>query len=108
MGSRIAHFWDLAGGGKRDRTAHLLHAMQALSQLSYTPTKVAHYTGRHFPCKERGNAIPESRKVLNRCAEAPLAFRSTPTRRGSTAFAPCPPPLRAAALPVAASSASVP
>ena len=27
-----------SGGGKRDRTADLLHAMQALSQLSYTPT----------------------------------------------------------------------
>ena len=26
------------GGGKRDRTADLLHAMQALSQLSYTST----------------------------------------------------------------------
>ena len=26
------------GGGTRDRTADLLHAMQALSQLSYTPT----------------------------------------------------------------------
>ena len=25
------------GGGKRVRTADLLHAMQALSQLSYTP-----------------------------------------------------------------------
>ena len=25
------------GGGKRDRTADLLHAMQALYQLSYTP-----------------------------------------------------------------------
>ena len=25
------------GGGKQDRTADLLHAMQALSQLSYTP-----------------------------------------------------------------------
>ena len=29
------------GGGKRDRTADLLHAMQALSQLSYTPTAKA-------------------------------------------------------------------
>src|SRR5215813_3704668 len=29
----------LSGGGKRDRTADLLHAMQALSQLSYTPTQ---------------------------------------------------------------------
>jgi hypothetical protein len=28
---------DIFGGGKRDRTADLLHAMQALSQLSYTP-----------------------------------------------------------------------
>ena len=27
------------GGGKRDRTADLLHAMQALSQLSYTPNR---------------------------------------------------------------------
>ena len=27
------------GGGKRDRTADLLHAMQALSQLSYTPVR---------------------------------------------------------------------
>ena len=28
------------GGAKRDRTADLLHAMQALSQLSYSPIKV--------------------------------------------------------------------
>ncbi len=27
------------GGAKRDRTADLLHAMQALSQLSYSPYK---------------------------------------------------------------------
>ncbi len=27
----------LYGGAKRDRTADLLHAMQALSQLSYSP-----------------------------------------------------------------------
>ena len=30
---------DSVGGGKRDRTADLLHAMQALSQLSYTPAE---------------------------------------------------------------------
>jgi hypothetical protein len=30
-------FFAFFGGGKRDRTADLLHAMQALSQLSYTP-----------------------------------------------------------------------
>ncbi len=28
---------ELDGGAKRDRTADLLHAMQALSQLSYSP-----------------------------------------------------------------------
>src|SRR5690606_9132566 len=28
------------GGARRDRTADLLHAMQALSQLSYGPTKL--------------------------------------------------------------------
>ena len=32
------------GGDKRDRTADLLHAMQALSQLSYSPSSVR--TGR--------------------------------------------------------------
>ena len=39
-------FWPLLdflrhefGGDTRDRTADLLHAMQALSQLSYTPTR---------------------------------------------------------------------
>src|SRR5688500_15382207 len=30
-----------AGGGNRDRTGDLLHAMQALSQLSYTPNQGA-------------------------------------------------------------------
>ncbi len=34
------------GGARRDRTADLLHAMQALSQLSYNPTK------RESQCKE--------------------------------------------------------
>jgi hypothetical protein len=33
------------GGDKRDRTADLLHAMQALSQLSYTPI---YYTALHL------------------------------------------------------------
>ncbi len=32
-------FLSAFGGGKRDRTADLLHAMQALSQLSYTPAR---------------------------------------------------------------------
>ena len=34
-------FYEKFGGDKQDRTADLLHAMQALSQLSYTPeTKI--------------------------------------------------------------------
>ena len=38
MGTRDCYNFILVlGGGKRDRTADLLHAMQALSQLSYTP-----------------------------------------------------------------------
>ena len=40
MGTRFTAFFALTGGGKRDRTADLLHAMQALSQLSYTPKKL--------------------------------------------------------------------
>ena len=31
------------GGARRDRTADLLHAMQALSQLSYGPTRGAYF-----------------------------------------------------------------
>src|SRR5215813_7825053 len=37
------------GGGNRDRTGDLLHAMQALSQLSYTPNQGAKlYQGNSF------------------------------------------------------------
>src|SRR5258706_15370510 len=32
------------GGGRRDRPADLLHAMQALSQLSYTPDRARNYS----------------------------------------------------------------
>ena len=33
------------GGDKRDRTADLLNAIQALSQLSYTPELLFHFCG---------------------------------------------------------------
>jgi hypothetical protein len=33
------------GGAKRDRTADLLHAMQALSQLSYGPVPIRERSG---------------------------------------------------------------
>jgi hypothetical protein len=35
------------GGARRDRTVDLLHAMQALSQLSYSPTKVVRFNRRY-------------------------------------------------------------
>ena len=39
------------GGARRDRTADLLHAMQALSQLSYSPTKAGTLRGGQNPVK---------------------------------------------------------
>ena len=41
-----------SGGARRDRTDDLLHAMQALSQLSYSPTKSAHFTVAPGACQE--------------------------------------------------------
>jgi hypothetical protein len=38
-GDRLIFEFIYAGGARRDRTADLLHAMQALSQLSYNPSK---------------------------------------------------------------------
>ena len=43
---RVIRLRVIGGGGKRDRTADLLHAMQALSQLSYTPTANVKLYGR--------------------------------------------------------------
>src|SRR5208282_483559 len=55
------------GGARRDRTADLLHAMQALSQLSYDPTwrrrTLPH--GVHFVKKMNGLRAP---KLLRRSA----------------------------------------
>jgi hypothetical protein len=42
------------GGGTRDRTADLLHAMQALSQLSYTPTREPRILEIEFRLVNRG------------------------------------------------------
>ena len=36
-----------SGGAKRDRTADLLNAIQALSQLSYSPIRTSAAWGRH-------------------------------------------------------------
>ena len=49
------------GGGKRDRTADLLHAMQALSQLSYTPSRRQPNYG--FGLATRKAGFPATRKT---------------------------------------------
>ena len=61
------------GGGKRDRTADLLHAMQALSQLSYTPVSDllkqvngAHDMKPHPPCQRLNlNILSSAEKAAN-------------------------------------------
>jgi hypothetical protein len=45
-GSEILRFQNLSGGDKEDRTPDLLNAIQALSQLSYTPEN-AHYNSKY-------------------------------------------------------------
>ncbi len=49
-----------SGGARRDRTADLLHAMQALSQLSYGPTwrRGTLPDGDHFVKKMNGLRAP--------------------------------------------------
>ena len=61
MGTRtkLLLVW-LLGGGKRDRTADLLHAMQALSQLSYTPSK---RQPNHFGLSTRSADLSATRKT---------------------------------------------
>ena len=65
------------GGARRDRTADLLHAMQALSQLSYSPNGAAHFTVVHSGCQEpvfgkiftyKSNACGRPRLDESQCA----------------------------------------
>src|SRR5216117_1309358 len=54
-----------SGGGKRDRTADLLHAMQALSQLSYTPTqgRELYHAGRRSRSRASTRFLPATASV---------------------------------------------
>src|SRR5215472_14754534 len=79
MGTRRVLSQRLGGGAKRDRTADLLHAMQALSQLSYSPTaEEKNYTGLLAPLANhaaryiRKNAAHRHRR--HRCRDGPVAF----------------------------------
>ena len=44
--------FNVPGGDKRDRTADLLNAIQALSQLSYTPVSKTNITRNAQKCQE--------------------------------------------------------
>src|SRR3954468_15543102 len=68
MGTDAAYL-EPVGGGKRDRTADLLHAMQALSQLSYTPDRVGNYSV--FPVRK---ASPAHTWYCPRASKAPAPF----------------------------------
>ena len=67
-----------SGGARRDRTADLLHAMQALSQLSYGPTMLeaefyadvkdspsvlCDIAMNIFRCERRSNATPQKQNA---------------------------------------------
>jgi hypothetical protein len=58
--------WMFYGGGEQDRTVDLLNAIQALSQLSYTPTK-------------RNNLLTEDRRECQGFFSAFLQIEPTPT-----------------------------
>jgi hypothetical protein len=60
-----------SGGARRDRTADLLHAMQALSQLSYGPTW-------------RRGTLPDMHLLVKKMngLRAPLRKRPGQTRQG--------------------------
>src|SRR5690606_9968281 len=51
------------GGAMRDRTADLLHAMQALSQLSYSPVALRH---RHRSAGKKWRPLGDSNPCYRR------------------------------------------
>ena len=59
---------DCIGGARRDRTADLLHAMQALSQLSYGPTRSRRKLRSAPDVVKRGRVQPW--RAPHRCAKA--------------------------------------
>ena len=67
------------GGARRDRTDDLLHAMQALSQLSYSPTRGARFYERPRVCQQIGALLSGSTDVLERTIDAP-SVASRPSR----------------------------
>ena len=52
-----------SGGDKRDRTADLLNAIQALSQLSYTPILYIYLTKERVVCQVTNSIINQQSNV---------------------------------------------
>ena len=71
----MAHVY-FVGGGKRDRTDDLLHAMQALSQLSYTPDAVKDYT-------ESATSLPRELAIDRELARQGIGNRTSTGSRPS-------------------------
>src|SRR5215471_17032638 len=62
------------GGGNRDRTGDLLHAMQALSQLSYTPTREGQlYGGASSAVKKAADSEVWPRALSSAGEDDPIA-----------------------------------
>ena len=67
------------GGAKRDRTADLLNAIQALSQLSYSPEQVQIYSREVSGCQQIFTQIPSFVLMRNRS----VAFEFAVAARGA-------------------------
>src|SRR3979490_3104693 len=78
---------DNAGGARRDRTADLLHAMQALSQLSYGPTRSRRTLRSRLYVVKRGRTATLSTRRPD--ARACVRARVTPGWHRSAATPPC-------------------
>jgi hypothetical protein len=73
------------GGAKRDRTADLLHAMQALSQLSYGPIKwtcIWRKPGKfvQVPCANGRNLVKSVLRRKRKILHAALNFETIAVR----------------------------
>lgn len=55
----------LVGGARRDRTADLLHAMQALSQLSYSPGSNRHPTELLASCQPAFQLAKHDNRIVD-------------------------------------------
>ena len=77
------------GGASRDRTDDLLHAMQALSQLSYSPKpKRRHSPCRGPPCQGNIPVPPETYTVLMKKTGLEAGFHARERRAAITTGEP--------------------